>query len=185
MICNHRLFTIFWEICKSSLTSSTLSTLSRKSYCHITLLWYWVKSVCFPVFGLNTKNTVQKEFCIWILFTQSDVAKRIVLTFLRLNYSLSSQLKLLHSKEEIKKSGCISELTVDGQCNPPGVSATHNTVSVIDAGKNEVRIFMVVHVKLLQTIFIAVDCYFYTFLNFRDFSESKKNAKKVTLKSIR
>lgn len=106
------------------------------------------------------KNTVQKEVCIWILFTQSDVAKRIVLTFLRLNYSLSSQLKLLHSKEEIKKSGCISELTVDGQCNPPGVSATHNTVSVIDAGKNEVRIFMVVHVKLLQTIFIAVDCYF-------------------------
>lgn len=131
-------------------------TLSEK--CLFSSIWTEYKKIPTrknSVFGyFSRKATWQKE--LFSLSSDETTA------YFNQNFLCrwSSQLKLRHSKEEIKKSGCISELTVDGQCNPPDVSATHNTVCAIDAGKSEVRIFMVVHVKLLETTFIGVDCYF-------------------------
>ena len=54
----------------------------------------------------------------------------------------------LEQIEEIKSSGRMLELALDGQCDSPGHNATYNTVSAIDTTTNKLISFRVVHVKV-------------------------------------
>ena len=58
------------------------------------------------------------------------------------------QKNQLEQIEEIKSSGRVLELALDGQCDSPGHNAPYNTVSAIDTATNKLINFRVVHVKI-------------------------------------
>ena len=58
------------------------------------------------------------------------------------------QKNQLEQIEEIKWSGRMLELALDGQCDSPGHNAPYNTVSAIDTATNKLINFRVVHVKI-------------------------------------
>ena len=58
----------------------------------------------------------------------------------------------LQQIEEIKSSGRMLELALDGQCDSPGHNATYNTVSTIDTATNKLINFRVVQVKVFNCL---------------------------------
>ena len=85
------------------------------------------------------------------------------------------QKNKLEQIEEIKPSGCMLELALDGHCDSPGCKVMYNTVSATDTATNKLIIFSVVYVKVWNyvyetTHYVCAFCLFHAHYQCHDIS---------------